>query len=119
MLRIFLTSAFVLAIYSPVLASTTVNGVLADTQLYDGQHITVSGFVQRLQERISHKGNAYDVFDLCAGRCMRVFAAGRPQIAGGERVTVNGTFSAVKHVGTHTIYSELKVDNDAGLWREF
>ncbi len=39
-----------------------------------------------------------------------MFTFGRPHIANGEKITVHGTFAAVKHVGEYTFHDEIEAD---------
>jgi hypothetical protein len=91
-----------------VLALTlTVDALLNKPAKYDGQQVDVSGTVTQLQRGVSHQGNPYITFSLCASRCVHVFEFGAPNISEGQRLTVHGTFAAVKHVGKYTFYNEI------------
>ena len=77
----------------------------------DGQVVTLEGTVQRLDARVSHRGNAYFTFDLDTGTgSVRVFRFGVPKCAAGSRATVAGTFHRVKQVSGHTFYNELDAE---------
>lgn len=91
--------------------STTPSAILANPGKYDGQHLVVTGTVERIQEKVSQRGNAYDIFDLCDSRCIRVFVFGSPSIHTGEHLAVHGTFSEVTHVSGYTFYDELRADD--------
>ena len=91
-------------------ADLTVADLLRNESTYDGQHVVVTGAITSLEEKTSHKGNAYDVFDLCAGSCVHVFIFGRPRIQAGERITIRGTFSVTKRVGSYTFHDEIEAD---------
>jgi CMP-2-keto-3-deoxyoctulosonic acid synthetase len=110
LLRVALVVALFADLSSTSLAATTVDAILASPSTYDGQHVTVAGTVRDVEEKTSHKGNDYDVFQLCGDRCLHVFTFGRPPIAEGQKITVNGTFSAVKHVGSYTFRNEIEAD---------
>lgn len=94
--------------------------VLTPTQLaahpssYDGQHVGVTGKVENLELKTSHRGNAYEIFQLCDKVCVRVFIWGHPKLSEGHSKTVHGTFAAVKHVGSSTFYNEIEADE---TWR--
>ena len=92
-------------------AATTVSQILASPSTYDGSHVDVSGKVSKLEQKVSHKGNPYVTFSLCAGQCVHVFAFGTPGISDGQTLIVHGTFAAVKHVGGYTFYNEVDADD--------
>jgi len=108
--RTVLSVALVAVLGTASLAATTVDAILANPSAYDNQHVTVVGTVRDLQEKTSRKGNDYDVFSVCADRCIHVFTFGRPKIAEGQKLTVDGKFSAVKHVGSYIFYNEIEAD---------
>jgi hypothetical protein len=45
-----------------------------------------------------------------ANTYVNVFTWGHPQVAEGQKLTVNGTFDAVKHVGHYTFRNEIDAD---------
>ena len=77
---------------------------------FDGQHVTVSGTTQYVRAKTSHRGDDYETFSLCEQACVNVFTWGYPQVAEGKRLTVNGTFEAVKHVSRYTFHNEIDAD---------
>ena|SRR5437899_13108840 len=98
-------------ISSPVLGGeTTVSQLLSNPSDFDGQHVTVPGTAQFVRPRTSRRGNDYETFSLCEQACVNVFTWGHPQVAEGKRLTVNGTFEAVKHVGRYTFRNEIDTD---------
>jgi hypothetical protein len=105
------TSLMLLALLTIALPLTalaaSIAQITADPAAYDGHVVTVSGTVSALRSRVSHKGNAYETFELCSSSCVHVFTFGHPPLRYGERATVAGTFSAVKHVGRYTFYNEI------------
>jgi hypothetical protein len=72
--------------------------------------VTVSGTAQFIRPRTSRRGNNYETFSLCEQACVNVFTWGHLQVAEGQKITVNGTFEAVKHVGRYTFHNEIDVD---------
>lgn len=77
----------------------------------DGRIVTLEGTVQRLDARVSHRGNAYFAFDLDTGRgAVRVFRFGVPQCVVGSRAVVAGVFHRVKRVGNYTFYDEIDAE---------
>jgi hypothetical protein len=111
MLKIFLTLILAAALGTAAVAGSFLSVILANPGEYDGKHVTVSGYVRNLAEKTSRKGNPYTTFSLCESQCMRVFTFGRPHITEGQkRLTVSGTFSAVKRVGSYTFHNELEAD---------
>jgi len=108
----FLALLILIGMTSNVLADTvTVSAILASPASYDGKHVTVSGTVSKLVRKTSAKGNAYETFSFCDGGCINVFAFGAPASSEGVQLTVNGTYSAVKHTGQYTFHNEIEADD--------
>ena len=96
---------------SSVLAEpTSPSQILANPTEYDGKHLTVSGTVQHVVAKTSHKGNTYETFDLRDNSCLKVFTWGHPGLQEGRSLSVSGTFDAVKRVGRYTFLDELDAD---------
>jgi CMP-2-keto-3-deoxyoctulosonic acid synthetase len=112
-LRALLSVALFAALSAGSFAATTIDAILASPSTCDGQHAAVAGTVRHVEEKTSRKGNDYDVFSICADSCIRVFTFGRPKITEGQKLTVTGTFSAVKHVGSYTFRNEIAADGDS------
>lgn len=92
-------------------SAATIAQVLGNPSSYDGQHVELNGTVERVKQKVSHRGNPYVTFSLCSNQCIHVFAFGSPSISEGQTITVRGTFAAVKHVGSYTFYNELDADD--------
>jgi hypothetical protein len=92
-------------------SATTIAQILGGPSTYDGQHVDVRGMVERLEQKVSHKGNPYVTFSLCAAQCIHVFGFGSPSLSDGQTITVHGTFAAVKHVSGYTFYNEIDADD--------
>jgi hypothetical protein len=108
----FLTVALILCAIGRAHATTLAPGdLLAHDATYDGKAVAVAGTVSDFRSHVSHKGNAYVTFELCASGCIHVFEWGCPSIGEGQALTVHGTFSAVKHVGRYTFYNEIEADD--------
>jgi len=109
------SAGFVLWILAFDVASagtTTTAAILANPSLYDGKHVIVTGSVSTLRTKISGKGNAYETFSICDSGCIRVFTFGTPStVQDGSRITVEGTFSAVKTVGQYRFKNEIEADD--------
>ena len=87
--------------------ATSPSAILANPNGYDGQPVTISGTITRLQERVSRAGNPYYTLDLSDGRqTIRVFSFGAAPCRTG-RATVEGTFEKVKRQGRYTFYNEV------------
>jgi ABC-type hemin transport system substrate-binding protein len=95
-------------------SAATIGQILGAPSTYDGLHVDVRGTVEHLEQKVSHKGNAYVTFSLCSSQCIHVFAFGSPGISDGQTITVHGTFAAVKHVSGYAFYNEIDAD-DASL----
>jgi len=102
--------AWLAASTAALAAELTVSQLLANPAAFAGQHVTVSGTAQYVRPRTSRKGNDYETFSLCEQGCVNVFTWGHPHVREGQRLTVNGTFEAVKHVGRYTFHDEIDAD---------
>ena len=94
-------------------ATVSPSALAASPATYDGRHIEVIGTVSALEVKTSHRGNAYDVFSVCDGSCVRVFSWWHPAIAEGQRLTVHGMFRTVTRVGRYTFHNEIEADADS------
>jgi hypothetical protein len=91
--------------------AATVAHILGNPSTYNGSHVDVRGTVERLEQKVSHKGNPYVTSLLCSGQCIHVFAFGTPSIADGQTITVHGTYERLKHVSGYTFYNEVDADD--------
>jgi hypothetical protein len=98
------TSIFALA------AEVTISQILSNPAAFDGQHVTMSSTAQYVRFKTFRRGNDYETFSLCQQACVNVFTWGHPSVAEGKRLTINGTFQAVKHVGRYTFRNEIDAD---------
>lgn len=106
------TAIFALLIALPAASSAaTIGQILGSPSTYDGKHVDVSGTVEHLEQKTSHKGNPYVTFSLCSGQCIHVFGFGSPGISDGGVITVHGTYEAIKHVSGYTFYNEIDADD--------
>jgi hypothetical protein len=78
------------------LALTTVSQILNSPAQYDGAHLTLTGTVEAIEQRVSQSGVPYVTFLLCSDSCIKVYASGAPSVGEGETLTVEGTFAASK-----------------------
>jgi hypothetical protein len=85
--------------------------ILGSPSAYDGQHVEVKGTVERLEQKVSRKGNPYVTFSLCSSQCLHVFGFGSPNLSDGQTITVRGTFAAVKRANGYTFYNEIDADD--------
>ncbi|MGA8099298.1 MAG: hypothetical protein WB810_11645 [Candidatus Cybelea sp.] len=93
MFRGFVISAAasgLLAILPAASAAATVAQILGSPSTYNGQHVDVRGMVERLEQKLSHKGNPYVTFTLCSNQCIHVFGFGTPGLSDGETITSMG-----------------------------
>jgi hypothetical protein len=95
------------------LALTLINDILANPASFDNKHIAVAGTVAQLAEKTSKRGNDYTTFDLCDTSCIHVYSYGHPKLANGQKLTVNGTFFADKHIGSLDFKNELDADENS------
>ena len=87
-----------------------IDALIHNAARWDGRHVRVVGMVSDLEERTALDGRNYDVFRLCHDACVRVFMDGHPKIVNGRRLTVEGTFSAAKHLGDVTFDNDIEAD---------
>lgn len=107
------TIALTLMAASPVPAITApaaIADILANPASFDGKHLAVTGTIANLAPKTSKRGNDYTTFDLCDTKCIRVYSYGHPKLSNGQKLTVNGTFAADKHVGSLDFKNELDAD---------
>jgi starvation-inducible outer membrane lipoprotein len=93
-------------------APTPIVAIAAKPSMFYGQPVEVTGTIANIANKISHKGNPYTTFSLCAGQCVEVFTFGTPAIHNGQKITVHGTFEGVHHTGG--ISYKNVIDADAG-----
>ena len=111
-----LTIALILVATSPApaaVAPTAIADILANPANFDNKHLTVTGTIAKLAEKTSKRGNDYTTFDLCDTDCIHVYSYGHPKLAEGQKLTVNGTFFADKHVGSYDYKNELDADENS------
>jgi hypothetical protein len=92
-------------------SAATVAQILGSPSTYDGQHVDVRGMVERLEQKVSHKGNPYVTFTLCSTQCIHVFGFGTPSLSDGQTITVHGTYETVKRVSGYTFHNEIDADD--------
>ena len=54
---VLITALFALSTSMTVAAATSISQVLASPSSYDGSHVDVTGQVEHLERKVSHKGN--------------------------------------------------------------
>jgi hypothetical protein len=91
---------------------SAINGIVSNPGPWDGRHVKVAGTISAVEERTAINGRAYDVFSLCDGSCIRVFMNGRPNLTAGQRLTVEGTFSAAKRTGEIQLQNDVQADSE-------
>ena len=88
--------------------SLTPDLLLQNPTRFDNNQVTVSGTVSDIQNRVSHRGRALTLVSLCgSSRCLTVFIRGRHFYQKNERLSVTGTFSTLKRVGSHLFKNEI------------
>jgi hypothetical protein len=95
----------------PLLAAaldTTAAEILKNPERFDGQTVSLSGTMSRLDARTSRKGNAYYTFSMHE---LTVFSPGSPPCRDGAAVTVAGVFKKIKQVGHHTFRNQVDADS--------
>lgn len=113
--RLVLVAAlFVFSDAPPALArSATIAQILANPSSYDGDHVSVSGTIQKLERKVSAKGTHYVTFSLCSSQCIDVYGFGSANISDGQTITVFGTFQVVRHLDSFTFNNAIHADYDS------
>ena len=108
--RILLAALCLLVLATPTSAqvvNTSPSDILANTDRFDAQTVTIRGTVTNLQERVSRAGNPYYTLDLSDGKqAIRIFSFGTAPCRSGT-ATVEGGFAKVKQQGRYTFYNEV------------
>jgi hypothetical protein len=84
-----------------------VSAVIQNPEEFDGQAVTLQGWVK---EMTSRRGNGYTTFKIQSGGAVDVLKWGSPSIKDGDRVRVEGTFHRVNHVGPYTFYDQIEAE---------
>ncbi len=85
-----------------------VSDVAAHRTKYNGENVSVTGRVQRLDQWTSRTGVAEELFAICDDGCIRVYMQTHSPIRNGQLVTVRGTYYETFHAGRKTYYNELE-----------
>jgi len=98
---------------APVLAADSIDAIVANPSAFDGKHVSVHGSVADVKQKTSRKGNDYTTFQVCETKCVNVYAHGHVGVTDGAVVTVGGTFTASKSLGSFTITNQIEADDGA------
>lgn len=112
MLRASIIAAFIGCATYGLSQGDRINGIVSNPGRWDGRHVKIAGMISAVEERTAINGRAYDVFSLCDGLCVRVFMDGRPNLADGQRLTVEGTFSSAKRIGEIQLQNDVQADSE-------
>ena len=105
-------SAIVLSI--AVAQGATIGDIVNGRTQYQGKHVDLFGTVHAI--RVAYDGGKrYEIVDLCSDACIEVVTPGRPPLAGGEKITVHGTFLEAKRFANVTLHDAVSVDRDTLL----
>lgn len=97
----------------------TVKQLQADTKKFDGKEITVTGVVDKFEQRKSKAGNDYFLFKLVdkADKRLMVNIYGQGKVAkppkNGANVELKGNYKIEKKLGNRTFKNELQIKSDA------
>ena len=92
------------------LARDRIADILARPNAFDRRDVILEGRASALDPRTSQRGNDYFTFRLAdeQGASLKVFSWGKPAIAPGDRVEVQGRFQKERRVGRHTFTNEVE-----------
>lgn len=104
--------AVILAMGLPslALARDRIGDILARPETFDRREVVLIGKASALDPRTSQRGNDYFTFRLEdeTGASLKVFSWGKPAIAPGDRVEVQGRFQKERRVGRHIFTNEVE-----------
>ena len=90
--------------------AATTTQILASPRNYDGQHVEVTGRIWHPRIVTEANGATYVRFILCYGRCVRVFASGRPSLISGATITLRGTYFLRTNIGGRNVVNVIEAD---------
>lgn len=110
--RLLVWTAVLLAVLNPALALARdrIGDILARPEAFDRREVVLTGKASAVDPRTSRRGNDYFTFRLAdeTGASLKVFSWGKPAIAPGDRVQVQGRFQKERRVGRHTFTNEVE-----------
>lgn len=110
--RILVCAAVLVALLDPALALARdrIGDILARPEAFDRREVVLVGKTSALDPRTSQRGNDYFSFRLAdeTGASLKVFSWGKPAIAPGDRVEVQGRFQKERRVGRYTFTNEVE-----------
>ncbi len=105
-------TAVLVALLDPALALARdrIGDILARPETFDRREVVLIGKASALDPRTSRRGNDYFTFRLAdeTGAFLRVFSWGKPAMAPGDRVEVQGRFQKERRVGRYTFTNEVE-----------
>jgi hypothetical protein len=90
--------------------AATTTQILASPRNYDGQHVEVTGRIWHPRIVTEANGATFVRFMLCYGRCVRVFASGRPSLISGATITLRGTYFLRTNIGGRNVVNVIEAD---------
>lgn len=82
--------------------------VAARKAYYSGKPVSVTGRVRGLDQWTSPVYGEEELFWICEGPCIRVYARAHSSIHNGVLATVSGQYYAAIHQYRHTYYNEIE-----------
>lgn len=102
-------------------ATLTVESLLKDAKKFDKQEVKVRGTIDRLDLKVSKKGNKYTTLSLIGKdpkKFVKVYMKGHPdaklKLAKGKVITAFGKYAVEKKLGTSIFKNEVDVSKVEG-----
>jgi len=119
-MKIFISKTLFIFFVLPVILLASppkvkISQIINNPDKYHNQYISVEGYIEKIKQKTSHKGNQYTTFSISdrEGNSLKVFLWGwegieKQEIEEGDKVEVEGIFQKVKYVGKYKFYNEIE-----------
>jgi len=104
------TALTLLATVAASAAEVSICSIVAKPSTFDQQNVTLQGIAISVKETTSLRGNDYTTFklqDVSGCGAVTIFTWGRPALASGDQVRVEGVFETEHHQGRYRFYNEV------------
>lgn len=111
-----LLTLFVIGFQKTAIKTVTVSDLVKDPVKYDKKSVTVVGKIDKYEERVAKASKKpYTIMIVTDGKSkVNVYMKNKPsaKVKKGDKVTVIGTYSKEKKVGTNVFKNEIDASND-------
>lgn len=111
-----LLTLFVIGFQKTAIKTVTVSDLVKDPVKYDKKSVTVVGKIDKYEERVAKASKKpYTIMIVTDGKSkVNVYMKNKPaaKVKRGDKVTVIGTYSKEKKVGTNVFKNEIDASND-------